>query len=122
MIGKEYWQLSQELEELKRFIEERERKLRTAVRRLDDLEKALETGFDDKGESARNQKALRQDGTVEVFTTHRVTGGDSLSSVAAQYYGSAKDWKIIYEANIDIIGAYPNVIRPGQVLRIPRLG
>ncbi|MFM7132949.1 MAG: LysM peptidoglycan-binding domain-containing protein, partial [Planctomycetota bacterium] len=42
--------------------------------------------------------------------------GDSLSSIAVQFYGSAKDWKRIANANplVD-----PNVMKVGAKLRIP---
>lgn len=52
---------------------------------------------------------------------HKVVAGDTLSQIALNYYGSAaKDkWMLIYEANKDIIGDNPNLIRPGMVLNIP---
>ena len=54
---------------------------------------------------------------------HTVVAGDSLSAIANQYYGSgAKDkWMAIYEANKELIGDNPSLIRVGQVLKIPKL-
>jgi nucleoid-associated protein YgaU len=53
------------------------------------------------------------------FTYHVVLHGESLSKVAADVYGVASVWRIIYEANRDQIGD-PNLIFSGQRFRIPR--
>ncbi|ASN68103.1 putative peptidoglycan-binding LysM protein [uncultured Caudovirales phage] len=45
--------------------------------------------------------------------TYTVKSGDSLSKV----FG--KDWRKVYEANKSVIGANPNLIKPGQKLVIP---
>ena len=50
--------------------------------------------------------------------TYVVQSGDSLSKIAQQFYGDAKRWPEIFEANKDKIKD-PNVIHPGQELRIP---
>jgi nucleoid-associated protein YgaU len=47
-----------------------------------------------------------------------VQPGDTLSSIARQVYGQASLWRVIFEANRDILQA-PGLIKPGQVLRIP---
>ncbi|RMG95188.1 MAG: LysM peptidoglycan-binding domain-containing protein [Chloroflexi bacterium] len=54
---------------------------------------------------------------------HTVVSGDTLSGIAAKYYNSAarEKWMAIYEANKEIIGDNPSLIRPGQVLKIPKL-
>ena len=59
----------------------------------------------------------------KVKAEHTVAEGETLSGLALKYYGSAaKDkWMKIYEANKAIIGDNPNVIKPGQVLKIPEL-
>jgi uncharacterized protein YidB (DUF937 family)/LysM repeat protein len=51
----------------------------------------------------------------EIYT---VVSGDSLSKIARRYYGDAKLWPRIFEANRDQI-ENPDLIRPGQKLRIP---
>jgi nucleoid-associated protein YgaU len=48
-----------------------------------------------------------------------VVSGDSLSKIAKELYGDAKRWPEIYEANKQLIGDNPNMIQPGQTLRIP---
>jgi nucleoid-associated protein YgaU len=45
-----------------------------------------------------------------------VKGGDNLSKIAA---ANGTSWKAIYELNKDVIGGNPNLIRPGQVLKMP---
>ncbi len=50
--------------------------------------------------------------------TYTVVKGDSLSKIAKQFYGSAGQWKRIYEANKDAI-KNPDLIYPGQTFTIP---
>lgn len=47
-----------------------------------------------------------------------VVKGDSLSKIAKHEYGSAREWKRIFEANRDILKD-PDKIYPGQELKIP---
>ena len=47
-----------------------------------------------------------------------VKKGDTLSKIAAEYYGDKMLYPKIFEANRDILKD-PNKIRPGQKLRIP---
>ncbi len=47
-----------------------------------------------------------------------VKSGDSLSKIAKEVYGDANRWPEIFEANKDKIKD-PNLIYPGQELRIP---
>ena len=55
-----------------------------------------------------------------------VRPGDSLWSLSSARLGPfasdvdiALDWPLIYQANRDIIGGDPNLLRPAQVLRLP---
>jgi LysM repeat protein len=50
--------------------------------------------------------------------TYTVQPGDTLSSIAKQVYGASSLWRIIFEANRNILSD-PGRIRPGQVLIIP---
>ena len=52
----------------------------------------------------------------EIYT---VAAGDSLSKIAKRGYGNANEWRRIFEANRDQI-KNPDLIHPGQKLRIPR--
>jgi nucleoid-associated protein YgaU len=58
---------------------------------------------------------IEVEGGGEVF--YVVQKGDSLSKIAQSYPGT--NWKEIFEANKDQIKD-PNMIHPGQKLRIPR--
>lgn len=49
---------------------------------------------------------------------YRVKSGDSLSRIAKQFYGDAKQYPRIFEANQPMLKD-PDKIYPGQVLRIP---
>ncbi|HEX8284808.1 MAG TPA: LysM peptidoglycan-binding domain-containing protein [Pyrinomonadaceae bacterium] len=49
--------------------------------------------------------------------TYTVKAGDSLSKIG-QHHGVA--WRDIHEANRDVIGDNPDLIKPGQKLRIPK--
>ena len=52
--------------------------------------------------------------TKEQTQSYTVKSGDSLSKV----FG--KDWRKVYEANRKVIGANPNLIKPGQKLVVPK--
>jgi nucleoid-associated protein YgaU len=49
---------------------------------------------------------------------HIVKKGDTLSKIAREYYGDAKLYPQIFDANRDIL-TDPNKIQIGQKLRIP---
>lgn len=51
---------------------------------------------------------------------YTVVSGDSLSKIAKHYYGNAMKYPEIFEANKPMLKD-PNLIYPGQVLRIPPL-
>ena len=50
--------------------------------------------------------------------TYVVQKGDSLSKIAGTFYGSTKNWRLIYDANRDRIKD-PDLIQPGWKLTIP---
>ena len=49
---------------------------------------------------------------------YTVVSGDTLWSLAVHFYGDGSQWRVIADANKDII-SNPNLIRPGQILNIP---
>lgn len=51
---------------------------------------------------------------------HTVVSGDWLSKIAEKYFGDAKKYDVIFEANKPMLSD-PDKIYPGQVLRIPNL-
>ena len=50
--------------------------------------------------------------------TYTVKPGDSLSKIAKHVYGDSGKWHAIFEANRDQI-KNPDLIHPGQVLKLP---
>jgi nucleoid-associated protein YgaU len=53
--------------------------------------------------------------------TYTVRSGDTLSSIAAQVYGDAGEWRAIFEANRDQMQS-PEGLRVGMTIRIPPRG
>lgn len=51
---------------------------------------------------------------------YEVKKGDTLSRIAKQYYGNPNKYPVIFEANKPMLKD-PNLIYPGQMLRIPVL-
>jgi NitT/TauT family transport system substrate-binding protein len=59
-----------------------------------------------------------QTSTVSTSTEHIVKGGDTLSHLALQYYGNARKWPKIYEANKGTM-TNPNYLYIGQKVIVP---
>lgn len=51
---------------------------------------------------------------------HTVVSGDTLGKIAKKFYGNAMKYPVIFEANKPML-KNPDLIYPGQVLRIPNL-
>jgi len=57
--------------------------------------------------------------TPAIYT---VQPGDSLTSIAQQFYGDGNQWQQIYDyANKQVIGSDPNNLAPGEVIYIPAI-
>ena len=61
---------------------------------------------------------VQSGGSSTATKIYVVKSGDSLSKIAKREYGDAGAWKAIFEANKDQIKD-PNLIHPGQKLKIP---
>jgi len=82
------------------------------------MEKAVLMAGNVKGVSevkADGVSAPPQQAPVEYYTIQK---GDSLSAIAKRYYGNAKDYPRIFDANREVI-KNPDLIYPGQKIRIP---
>ncbi len=67
-----------------------------------------------------NQSAAAAERTApKKEETYTIASGDSLWKIAQKVYGKGSDYTRLYEANKDMVGSNPNLIRPGQVLTIP---
>jgi nucleoid-associated protein YgaU len=53
------------------------------------------------------------------ITTHVVSSGDTLESVAKQYYGDGSKWTQLFTANRGLLGQISTRLQPGQMLTIP---
>lgn len=76
-------------------------------------------------EAARKEAAAKAAASAPKYTQfiaeHTVQPGDNLSFISERDHGTQANFRIIYEANRDVIGDNMNIIRPGQVLKIPKL-
>ena len=60
-------------------------------------------------------EVAKQEPEAQYYT---VVKGDSLSKIAKEFYGDAMKYPVIFEANQPML-TNPDLIYPGQVLRIP---
>lgn len=69
------------------------------------------------------QSGPAQPAKIEYIAEHTMKADETLSHLALKYYGSAvrEKWMVIYEANKAVIGDDPNHVKPGTVLKIPKL-
>ncbi len=56
----------------------------------------------------------------EAESTYTVQAGDTLWGIAQKLLGNGALYTKIYEANKDVIGSNPDVIKVGQVFKIPK--
>ena len=68
--------------------------------------------------SGATSTAATPEADPSTLQTYTVAKGDSLSKIARKFYGNAREWRVIFEANRDQI-SNPDLIQIGQVLKIP---
>jgi nucleoid-associated protein YgaU len=56
---------------------------------------------------------------AESEQTYTVQSGDTLLSIAEQFYGDGTKWRRIYDANKDVIGSDPDKLKLDMKLKIP---
>jgi nucleoid-associated protein YgaU len=84
-------------------------------------EKAMLLAGNVKGVSGVNDVYFTAPPAEEEIDYYVVQPGDSLSKIAKEYYGNAMKYPEIFEANREVIKD-PDLIYPGQKLRIPKIG
>lgn len=84
-------------------------------------EKAMLLAGNVKGVSGVNDVYFTAPPAEEEVEYYVVQPGDSLSKIAKNYYGNAMKYPEIFEANKEVIKD-PDLIYPGQKLRIPKIG
>ncbi len=74
-------------------------------------------------QQAAAQVAAVEAAKASIIATHTMTADETLSHLSLKYYGHATEpyWRIIYEANKDVIGSNPNKVHAGLVVKIPVL-
>lgn len=76
--------------------------------------------------NVKNVEAVNDMLTVQVaepepeLRYYTIERGDSLSKIAKEVYGDYKKWTALFEANKEVIKD-PDLIYPGQTIRIPEL-
>jgi nucleoid-associated protein YgaU len=83
-------------------------------------EKAVLLAGNVKGVASVNDADFMAPEPEEETEFYTVERGDSLSKIAKRYYGNAMKYPVIFDANREVIKD-PDLIYPGQVLRIPKL-
>ena len=61
-------------------------------------------------------EGIREDSAENYYT---IVKGDNLSKIAKKFYGDANKYKVIFDANREVIKD-ANLIYPGQKIRIPK--
>jgi colicin import membrane protein len=108
-----------EAQQRKRDAEAKARELTMAKEKVE-REAAAKAAEEAKAAEAK-AKAASKSRFTEFIAEHKVVSGDNLSFISQKYYNTQANWRLIYEANQDVIGDNPNLIRVGQVLKIPKL-
>ena len=90
---------------------------------VDKIQEAKERTEKMKKETAAKANAMAAQRKKDELAVkkHVVAAGDTLSAISKKYYDDANQYMKIYEANKDVIGGDPNLIKPGQELVIPKL-
>jgi nucleoid-associated protein YgaU len=83
-------------------------------------EKAILLAGNVKGVESVNDLGLQAPEPVETTEFYTIQRGDTLWKIAKQYYGNGSNYQVIFEANREVI-KNPDLIYPGQVVRIPKL-
>lgn len=83
-------------------------------------EKAVLLAGNIKGVGDVNADKLTAPPAKEETEFYTVKSGDSLSKIAKRYYGDPMKYPVLFEANREVIKD-PDLIYPGQQLRVPKL-
>ena len=87
-----------------------------AMQKIDQAVKADNIVNSIEVEKAPEPEPVPEPVSAERF--YEVVSGDTLGAISQKYYGKAGDYMKIFEANRDILDN-PDLIKPGQNLRIP---
>ena len=72
-------------------------------------------------ERREDRREFRSKPEAPKYPLYRVQAGDSLSAIAKKFYDDAGLYMKIYEANKELIGDDPNLIKVDMELKVPNL-
>lgn len=107
------------------YLEELRADVRLAQRMTDSLDVVLDSLNTAHGETNRRSRQLERElrqlksgrqGTTDYLTRE----GDTLMKLSSLFYGTAANWRKIYDANKERIEDPAQPLRPGLRLRIPQ--
>ncbi|MDD2521236.1 MAG: LysM peptidoglycan-binding domain-containing protein [Anaerolineaceae bacterium] len=114
-----------EAEKLKNEAEAKlEEAKREAREKMEEAKEAAKEKLEEMGLKKENlAKQMAEKAAAAYIDNYTVQPNDTLSHIAMRFYGKATPayYTLIYEHNKDVIGGNMNLIKAGQVLRIPAL-
>ncbi len=99
--------------------EDEKNQIWNALKTIPDWQKDVVADIRVKPGSQAQQAAAQAAPEGTQFETYTVRPGDTLSGIAKQLLGSASSYMDIFNANRDQL-SNPDLIKPGQVLKIPQ--
>ncbi len=113
-----------EVANTKRLLSETENRASQAEVRIKMLNNELENIQASQLRSAQasaSAAAAEEAAKKMIMAEHTLKADETLSHLSLKYYGSAYEpyWRVIYEANKELIGPNPGNVRPGMVIKIP---
>ena len=121
-------QAQQELEAANKAVQAAEEKADERLTKANDRIAKLEEEIREKRvqefrDKIAQMRAAKAAADVKIMKEHKVGEGETLSHVALKYYGYATEpyWRVIFEANHDVMGDNEKRMYPGLVLKIPEL-
>lgn len=107
-------------------VDMKERQITSLQQRLQAAEtrvRQMVSANEAERKAAADAQAAEAASASSMIAEHKLTAEETLSHLALKYYGSAYEpyWRVIYEANKDLIGDNPARVRPGMMIKIPPL-
>lgn len=114
----------EELTKTKTSLSEAENRATQAEMRIRIISNELETiraANLKNAQVAAATAAAVEEAKSRIIAEHTLKADETLSHLSLKYYGSAYEpyWRVIYEANKELIGPNPARVRPGMVIKIP---
>lgn len=106
------------IDEANKRAAEAEAKAKALMAQMQQLADAQE-----KEDRQKDLASAQQAAAPKFIAEHELKADETLSHLSLQYYGHATPpyWRLIYEANKELIGDNPNRVRPGLKIKIPEL-